>query len=328
MSSTKRIVLANFPTKNENTTAKKRIRPSAGITLRTNDGRQISPTTTLNVNKVRAALIRNLKNQQQQQQQQEQNQNTSQGQGEGELMDALRYMGNESSATSTAITTATSSPVNLNTNTPENYKIDAEIPYGCLRNGKKQSYRNWTQRTKSESDMNNNTHIRFNFDDDDDNINNSITDFSVPVIKDEELDRQLRLDEVRKKVDDIKRENQEKRENDSNPNPAAIKSDDISGTYRKRTLTVGKSLKKNTVSVLLKDAATRRRVSAAKNNLEKSDIRDVKRYLRHHGLVKVGTTAPNKVLRSIYESSVLSGDIYNQDRDILINNCLGENNEN
>ena len=287
MSNTKRIVLANFPTRSDNTTAKKRSRPSAGVTLRTTDGKQISQSTTLNVNKIRAALIRNLKNQQQQQEQNE----ISKGEGDGELIDALRYMGNESTDKSSS-SPVTISPVQTDNNLPEHYKIDAEIPYGCLRNGKKQSYRNWTQRANSD-----NSHIRFNFDED--NLNNNTidisSDFSVPVVRDEELDRQLRLDEVRKKVDDIKRENQERKDNEFNQiADASIKSDDTSGTYRKRTVTVGKSLKKRTVSVLLKDANTRRRVSAAKNNLEKSDIRDVKRYLRHHGLVKVGTTAPNK----------------------------------
>jgi hypothetical protein len=49
-----------------------------------------------------------------------------------------------------------------------------------------------------------------------------------------------------------------------------------------------------------------------------------KRYLRKHNLIKAGTTAPENVLRKLYEDSFLAGDIYNRNADILLHNFMQE----
>ena len=51
---------------------------------------------------------------------------------------------------------------------------------------------------------------------------------------------------------------------------------------------------------------------------------DIKYYLRKHNLIKVGTSAPENVLRDIYENSSLSGDIYNKNVTTLIHNFMKE----
>ena len=56
-------------------------------------------------------------------------------------------------------------------------------------------------------------------------------------------------------------------------------------------------------------------------------MNDVKKYLRDHGMIKIGTNAPNDVIRKIYESSVLTGEITNNNNDILLHNFIKESDE-
>ena len=61
------------------------------------------------------------------------------------------------------------------------------------------------------------------------------------------------------------------------------------------------------------------------NILKKKALADIKYYLRKHNLIRVGTTAPENLLRKIYENSNLSGDITNYNEENLIHNYFTEN---
>ena len=105
-----------------------------------------------------------------------------------------------------------------------------------------------------------------------------------------------------------------------------IKEKEPTKTYFKQTLktkiTLGKSDKLRRVSVLIKDNETRKNIINTQKKLKKTSITDVRKYLRQHGIIKVGSTCPSDILRKAFESAVLTGEITNTNKDTLLHNFL------
>jgi hypothetical protein len=95
----------------------------------------------------------------------------------------------------------------------------------------------------------------------------------------------------------------------------------------KRKYTLGRSNIKKTVSVLIKNRGTRKKVLTAQKDLKSKNINDIKVYLREHNLIKTGSNAPNDVLRKLYESAMLSGEITNSNTETLLHNLSKEDKE-
>ena len=213
-------------------------------------------------------------------------------------------------------------PITLNT-------LSSNIPYGCLKNGNKPTFREWKRQTQK--------------------------------IQHRPLEKKEEKKEERQKIEPPKRE-PPKREP---PIPTQIVAPEkmLTASSNKSkieplelntcltTMVIPENLenkldyiekpkefiKKNikttryrlgkqgrNVSILIKNNETRKNIKDDFSKLKRLNILDIKNYLRKHNLIKVGSNAPNDVLRQIYENSVLSGKITNLSNENLMHNFLSE----
>ena len=89
---------------------------------------------------------------------------------------------------------------------------------------------------------------------------------------------------------------------------------------------IGKSKKSRHVGVLIKNASTRKMITDEYKKLKKTNISEVKTQLKNNGLLKVGSTAPSDILRQTYESSILAGLVKNDSEGTTYHNFMNEEN--
>ena len=226
------------------------------------------------------------------------------------------------------------------------YKND-NVPYGILKGGQKPTYRVWnkTQRNNvltippaSLNIQSKNNNILFERENRLHNLREKLKQKQLEetIQKSENIIMTQNLiqnpDYLQKKENNV--ENREDISNISSPivteqrfkeemnsneeNIIAIKK--INKKTIKRKYTLGKSNIKKTVAVLVKNRGTRKLVLNAQKDLKRKQINDIKTYLREHNLIKIGSNAPNDVLRKMYESAMLSGEITNNNAETLLHN--------
>jgi hypothetical protein len=93
---------------------------------------------------------------------------------------------------------------------------------------------------------------------------------------------------------------------------------------KKRKYKVGKTAKNRTISVLIKNTQTRRRVQQDLTSLKQKPISEIKKELYKKNLLKIGTVCPPDVIRTIYEHSMLAGNIVNTGKGVSIHNFISE----
>jgi len=175
----------------------------------------------------------------------------------------------------------------------------SDIPYGCLKGGTKPTFREWKRETQKKSleisEPNKNESEILNIEPIS-NKNNENTDFS---------ERQNKLKLLK---------------NDFNNEKETLQK--IVPLIDRKTKTTKYKLGKhgNKVSILIKNNSTRKNIKEDLTALKKKSILEVKNYLRKHNLLKVGSNAPNDVLRQIYEQSIMAGDINNRNNQNLLHN--------
>ena len=88
-----------------------------------------------------------------------------------------------------------------------------------------------------------------------------------------------------------------------------------------RTYKIGKSKTTPRVSVLISNRTIRNQISNKAQMLKQTPMQEIKKHLIKNGFIKVGSIAPNDVLRKMYETSMLAcGEIHNYNPENLVYN--------
>lgn len=211
-----------------------------------------------------------------------------------------------------------------------NYNIDTDIPYGCLKGGFKKTYRNYSNQPQPLK--------------------------PPPVVSQHLSERETKLNKLKERIlskqsnytslskpatnlikppvyshtaantQPIKAPIQ----NSIKPPEPSIVRHNIAPKKHKsfiknttlRKYVLGKSNHNRTVSILIKDKNTQKKVLNAQREIKKKDLPSIKKYLHSHNLIMAGSNAPIDVIRKIYESAMLAGEITNNNRDSIIHNLM------
>jgi len=260
-----------------------------------------------------------------------------------------------------------------------NYKPDQDVPYGCLKNGIKPSYRTWIKTKKNYDDFSSSLpdldnlirpptppkkHPAENI-----SLNGVSAILEPNITSQNKSNRGERLELIKNKLKQIQdQENADKMKKMEEINAVAAgmginssfdvlgtmpkidlgdiendNSNDIDELFKtrsidneskntkqflkkttKRKFTLGKSDALRKVAVLIKDKQTRKNIINTQKTLKKTHINDIRKYLRQHGIIKVGTTCPADILRKTFESAMLAGEITNTNKETLLHNFLND----
>ena len=191
------------------------------------------------------------------------------------------------------------------------YKVDSAVPYGCLKNGIKPSFKNWTRSNRPhETPSICTTSICTPS-----ICTPSTTSICTPSTTSINIPSPLVTTPL------------------SIATPLASTAPLASTPIRNIPLpqqsiikrhVVGKTKNTRQVGVLIKNINTRKMIIGAHKDLKKINISEVKTHLKNNGLLKVGSTAPVDVLRQTYESSILAGNIVNKSEETLYHNFMND----
>lgn len=93
----------------------------------------------------------------------------------------------------------------------------------------------------------------------------------------------------------------------------------------RRKFNVGRSNDISKVAVLVSNKTIRNNIMNRTQEIKQIPLDDVKKYLIKRGLIRVGTSAPNDVLRKMYETTnLICGEIENHNADNLLFNYLND----
>jgi hypothetical protein len=108
----------------------------------------------------------------------------------------------------------------------------------------------------------------------------------------------------------------------TNTTPRIMKMKNKIKTTTTKKYKLGRTPGSNVVGVLIKNNETRSRITNDLGELKRESIVEVRKYLHDHGLLKVGSDAPPDVLRNLYETTKLTGDVNNVNKQVLLHNFV------
>jgi len=78
------------------------------------------------------------------------------------------------------------------------------------------------------------------------------------------------------------------------------------------------------VSILVRNSATRKKISKEHLLLKQVKISSMKNYLKKHNLLRAGSYAPSDVIKKMYEQALLTGEVNNSNTSNAVQNYLAE----
>ena len=197
------------------------------------------------------------------------------------------------------------------------YSSIPDPPHGCMKyGGKKLTYRNWNTQK-------NNGAIS--------NVPYAPSAPSVPSAQPSTIEEWRKKhrggaanqDSLRREIQ-IKKEKYKLKTSDANKN----KNKQKLRQYKrrkifKRTYKVGRHKTRPQIGVLVSNRTIRNNITTQCQLLKQTPIQEVKKTLIKKGLIKIGTLAPNEVLRKMYETvSMVCGEVQNHNSENMLYNYI------
>ena len=79
-----------------------------------------------------------------------------------------------------------------------------------------------------------------------------------------------------------------------------------------------------TISILIKNNKTIKKIQNAQRELKNVPIHDVKNELIKNNLLKLGSTAPSNLIRKMYEEANMTGKVVNVGGDTFMHNYMND----
>jgi len=223
-----------------------------------------------------------------------------------------------------SITAADTSSMHINRNAPMSYP-----KYGCLKNGNLPTFRSYMNQTRKQPELPINT----------DSIENVpmkpavVSSDHMNVAGGSDVYTKNRVNAINAAaINSIRQSSYQKQVSSKIEN---MDRQSAQGKYRnrkrkktiRRTYKIGKSKIMPKVSVLVSNKTVRNNITTKSQLLKQTSIPEIKKYLIQHGLIRVGTTTPNDVLRKIYESALtICGEVHNHNPDNILYNFINSSN--
>ena len=181
--------------------------------------------------------------------------------------------------------------------------------YGCLKNGNLPTYRTWKRQTQKQYPSQGRKPIP------------PMPPSPVQINYEKDLHEKIRSMSLQEKID----ANKQKQRNADSGKHNRLKKRKRQRRILRRTYRTGKSKVHPRVAVLVSNKTIRNNTNLRMTELKETPMRDVRQYLKKQGLIKVGTTTPNDVLRQMYEcANLICGEVKNHNSENLLYNYFND----